>query len=308
MLGRILIVAGQVFTLFLMMGVGFFCAKKKWIDSTGTSQMSFLLLHIVTPCIIIDSLQMENTPQLLEKMLWAALIMTSFYIVSILLGKLFFRGEPQGRQKVLRFSVIYSNTGFLGLPLVQAVLGEEAVIYATISVVIFNLFTWTHGAVMMGGREAMSIRKALVNPGTVALAIGLPLFLFSVSLPGFLGDGIHMMAQLNTPVAMVVIGALMASSSLKLSFTQGRLYLVSLLRLVVIPLFFLLVLWPLHLDYLLYASCVILCSSPVAGMTAIFSLKYGEDTVLASQGITLSTILSILTMPVFAAAAEFLAG
>lgn len=308
MLDNIIVVASQVFTLFLMMGVGFFFTKKGWLNATGTSQMSFLLLNIVTPCIIIDSLQMEKSDKLLESMGVCALVIGSFYVVSIALTYLFFRREPEGKKRSLRFAVIYSNTGFMGLPLVQAVLGEQALLYATISVVVFNLFTWTHGAVMMGGREAMSLRKALINPGTVALAIGLPLFLLSLRLPGFLGSGVHMMAQLNTPLAMVVIGGLMASANLKEAFTQKKLYITALLRLVVIPLFFLLVLYPLRHNYLLYASCVILCSAPVAGMTAIFAVKFGADTVSASQAITLSTILSIVTMPLFAAAAELLAG
>ena len=301
MLENMMGVAVQVMTLFVMMGVGFVLRKRSLLTETGTSQMSFVLTNIVTPCVIIHSLQTEKTPELLQSMGKAAGILAGFYVVGILLTFFFFRKEPETTRKTLRYAVIYCNTGFMGLPLVQAVLGDEALIYATISVVMFNLFTWTHGAMLMGGKAAMSVKKALLNPGTVALFVGFPLFLLSVRLPSFLGNSIGMLADLNTPLAMLVIGSLMGTANLKESFTQKKLYLTTFLRLILVPAIVLLALAPLKLDYLLYATCVILCSSPVAGMTPIFAVKFGGDTVSASQSVTLSTLLSILTMPVFAA-------
>lgn len=301
MLENMLVVAGQVMTLFVMMAVGFVLRKKSLLTETGTSQMSFVLTNIVTPCVIIHSLQTEKTPELLQSMGKAAGILAGFYLVAILLTFLFFRKEEEKTRKTLRFAVIYCNTGFMGLPLVKAVLGDEALIYATISVVMFNLFAWTHGAMLMGGKEAMSVKKALFNPGTIALFVGFPLFLFSVKLPAFLGNSIGMLSDLNTPMAMLVIGSLMATADLRASFTQKRLYLATVLRLLVVPAVVLLALAPMKLEYLLYATCVILCSSPIAGMTPIFAVKFDGDTVSASQSVTLSTLLSILTMPVFAA-------
>ena len=307
MLENTLMVAMQVLSLFLMMGVGFFLTKKKAFTELGVGQMSYLLLNIVTPCIIVDTLQTDVDPALLRNIGFCACACVFLYGVGIAVSALFFRRRREDTRIPLQFGVIYNNTGYMGLPLVKAVLGDEALIYAAIAVVVFNVAVWTHGAAMMGGREAMSVKKALLNPGTIGLAVALPLFLLSIRLPSFLGSAVHSIGSLNTPLAMVVIGSYMASANLKQTFLQRDLYLAAVLRLLFIPGIMMAALWPLHLDRLVYVSCVVLASAPTAGVTTLFSSRFRRDSVCAAQLVTLCTILSILTMPVFAALAELLA-
>ncbi len=307
MLENALVVATQVLSLFLLMGIGFVLTKKKVFTEGGVSQMSYLLLNIVTPCIIVDTLQTDVNPALLQNIGICAAAMVCMYLVGIAITPLFFRKQPEDTRIPLRFGMYYNNTGYMGLPLVQAVLGSEAVIYAAISVVVFNVMVWTHGAAMMGGKKAMSVKKALINPGTVGLVAALPLFLLSIRLPQFLGSAVHSVGALNTPLAMVVIGSCMASADLKRTFTQRELYVSSAVKLLLIPTVVLLALYPLHLDRLVYISCVVLASAPTAGVTTLFCTRFHRDPVRGSQLVTLCTILSIATMPVFAALANMLA-
>ncbi len=308
MLERFLVVLGQVITLFLLMGVGFLLGKLKKISSNGTGEMSVLLMYVVTPCVIINSFQGEFDPELLHTLTVGSAALLGCYVLYILVIQLFFRREKTDLGAPLRFGAMYGNTGFMGLPLVMAVLGEEAVIFAVVSMVIFNLVAWTHGVMMMGGRGAFSLRKVFINPGVIGTAIGLPLFLTHSALPGSLGAAAGFLADLNTPLAMVVIGAQMARADLASTFRQYKLYIAAGVKLILMPLLTALVLLPLGLDPLFYSATVILSAAPTAGITSMFAERFGRDVERSAQLVSLCTLLSVVTLPAMAVVAETLAG
>lgn len=196
----------------------------------------------------------------------------------------------------------------MGIPLVQSVLGDSAVIFSVTTLAVFNIYTWTHGIILMGGREHASLRRALVNPGTIGLVIALALFFPGITLPSTVGDAVSFLADLNTPLAMVVIGGQMAGADFGETFRQGRLYLTSALRLLLFPCLTAALLYPLRLDPLLYCATVLLAGCPTAGITGIFAQQFDRDTPCAAQLITLSTLLSILTLPLWALVARRLSG
>lgn len=308
MIANILLTASQVGTLFLMMGVGFALAKWNKLTPAGVSQMSLLLLNVATPCIIMDALQVERTGALLQAMRLGAVVMLGIYILWMVLSPLLFRRLEEGARTVLQFGMIYGNTGFMGLPLIQAVLGTEALVFATTPYILFNVLSWSHGVAVIGGRANISAKKLLLNPGILGSAAGLALFFLNLRLPPLAGDAVHYLGSLNTPLAMVVIGAQMAGTDLAATFRSAKLYVASAMRLVVFPLTALLLLLPLHLDPLMYATYVILAATPTAGVTAIFAQQYQRDTAAAAQLITLSTLLCVATLPAFAALAQALGG
>lgn len=309
MLHELILVAGQVLTLFLMMGVGFFLVKRGSLNAVGLSQMSHILMYVVTPCVVVDALLgPQCTPDLLHAILWCLAALAASYAVYFLLTlPLFPRAEADTRAP-LRLSAIYSNTGFMGIPLIRGVLGEEAMIYCIVALVVFNVVTWTHGAVVMGGRENASLKKAILNPGVLGAAAGFFLFFTGLSLPGPAASAINYLGSLNTPLAMVVIGGQMASASLVETFRRPTLYAASALKLLLVPLLTALVLLPFGLDGLIYQTLVILSACPTAGIVGLFAQQFRRDTVTAAQMITLSTLLSILTLPLVAVAARALAG
>ncbi len=301
MLQDILTVAGQVLSLFLMMGIGALLTHRGTITEDGASQMSFVLMNIVAPCVIIDSLQRDKDLTVIREMGIAAAIITASIVIGIALSFLFFRKEIPGDRRILRFAMTYSNCGYMGLPLVQATIGDSGMVYAAAAVIAFNVLVWTIGIVMMGGKKEASVKKALLNPGTIGFTIAFVLFWFEIRLPSVLGSTVTMLAALNTPVAMIVVGSYVAKTNLLRCFSQGRLYLVAALRLLVIPAALTALFYPLHLPYELYAASVLVSSAPTAAITTIFSSRYKLDASLASQSVTLCTLLSIFTMPVLAA-------
>lgn len=308
MAGYLLMVSGQVLTLFFMMGVGFILFHRGRLNGEGLSQMTHLLLYVVTPCIMIDSLQTSWDSALLYNLALGTGLLVASYVGSGLLVLLLFRRREAGERSVLRFGAMYGNCGFMGLPLVAEVLGEGALIYAALCVVCFNVSTWTHGVALIGGRQATCVRKALINPGVIPLLIGLPLFLLRLRLPATVGNAVGFLADLNTPLAMVVIGGQMAQADWTATFRQRGLYGAAAVKLIAVPALTALLLAPLNLDPILYSTLVILAATPTAGMTAMLAQRFGRCPGAAAQLVTLSTLLCVVTLPLFAVLARALAG
>jgi len=297
-LERFLVVLSQVATLFLLMGVGFALEKLGKLDKVGTGQMTTFLLYVVAPCIVIDAFQVDFTPEIARTLGVGVLALLACYGAYILLSLLFFRRTGEERRGVLRFGAIYGNIGFMGLPLVRAVMGEGAMIYAVVNLGIFNVITWTQGIVFIGGRRAFSLKKAVLNPGVLGTLIGFPMFLLGLRLPGPLFSSVNYLANVNTPVAMVIIGAQMARADLLGTFRARQLYVAAAVKLLLLPALTFALLKPLELDALFSASVVILAGAPTAGITSMFAEQYRRVPEEAAQMVTLSTLLSILTLPV----------
>lgn len=306
MIRNIIIVAAQIGVLFLLMGVGFLLRKLELMDDRGAGQMSSLLIYVVAPCVVIHSLQTPYSSHLMSALAWSSLLLILCYAVQILFSQLTFRKAPGELRPVLRFAQVYSNNGFMGLPLVQAVLGSQAVIFVMPSLMIFQLFQWTHGMAIMGGK--ISLRRMLLNPGIISLLIGVGLFVGQITLPAVLGDTVAFLANMNTPLAMVIIGIQMAGANFRAIFTSARLYGVALIKLLVAPAVTLLIMLPcLRIDPDLFCTMVILAAAPTAGMTSILAQQFRQDTATAAQVISLTTLLSLFTLPVFAVIAKTIA-
>ncbi len=303
-----LTVAAQVMTLFLLMGVGYVVYKLGHITQTGLNEMSYLLMYLVIPCLIIHSLQTSWDPNLLCNLVTATVVALGLYLLNALLAIPLFRKRGEAQRLPLQFGAIYCNCGFMGLPLVHAVLGDQALLYTTVAVVCFNVVAWTHGIALMGGRKAISLKKVFFNPGVIALIIGLPLFLLRIQLPSVAGSAISFFTNLNTPLAMVVIGGQMAQTNLSTLFRTSYLYSAAAVKLMFIPILTAALLYPLGLDPLLYITFVLLAATPAANMTSIFAQRFGRDVGTAAQLVSLSTLLSVVTLPLFAVLAAALAG
>ena len=256
----------------------------------------------------MDSFAMERTPALDRQLLVAGAALAGTYGLYMLLSMILFRRRDPDERGILRFASIYGNKGFMGLPLVQAALGSEATMVAALALAVFNVVIWTHGIVIIGGRGRLSAAKVICNPAALGFVAALILFLTGLRLPGPVETTVGYLADLNTPLAMVVIGAQMAAVDLPALFRDRRLYLVCVLKLVALPILTMAVLLPFRMDATVFMVLVILSGCPTAGATSLFSQTMGKDTGLAARLVSLTTLLSILTLPAVAVAAQWLAG
>ncbi|MBQ9977977.1 MAG: AEC family transporter [Clostridia bacterium] len=297
----------QVLTLFLFMAFGFVGGKRKIITPGGSKVVADIVLMFVTPCVIINSFRRPFNSGELKKLLLCFALILAIHAVSIAVAHLIFKGDDEKRKRVLRFATVFSNAGYMGLPLQEAVLGADGLFYGSIYVSVFNIVVWTYGILCMSGdRKLLSGKKVLFNPGILGTIIGFIIFIFSINIDGIIGDVVSGMSVLNTPLAMIVIGFYLSQSDIVKTFKDKSVYGVALLRLIVLPLVALFALWFMGIRGPMLVALTIGASAPTAAATSMFATKFDTDTNLSVNVVTFTTILSILTMPLIVALAQSL--
>ena len=262
--------------------LGVILAKSKVLSEQGVKSMTDMVLYTVTPCVIIKSFIREFNPATLKNLLISFLIAFLAHVGFIILAHLLIHDSDKAKEKVLRYGIVFSNCGFMSIPLQQAILGDDGVFYASSYVAIFNLFVWSYGIILMSGdKKYLTPKKLTPNPGIIALTVGLFIFLLSIKIPKIIYEPISYMASLNTPLPMVIIGFHLASSNL-LAGIRNVKYLLSLVfRLVLFPLIALGIMYLCGIRGVMLVSSVISCCAPVAAITTMFSAKFGADTSLS---------------------------
>lgn len=287
----------EVAVILILILIGYFTVKKGMFTKESLGSITSFLLYIVTPCLIVSSFLSAESGKLDGwTLLLAAVLPALSIVISIALSYLFFRKEPSGRRRVLRFSMIFCNVGFMGIPLVEGIVGSEGVLYGSFFIAVFNIFCWTYGYVMMGGGK-VRLKALLLNPGVIGIVIGLPLYLLDVPVPALIERPIALISGLNTPLAMIVVGGYIAQVKLRAFVSDLAVYKMAVLRLVVAPLLYLALVWLLRPDETLLMSTVIQAATPVAANCVLFAVQYGSDAELASKSVAVSTALSVVTIP-----------
>lgn len=302
----------QIIVMFLLMGVGVFCYKHSMITDEGSSQLSNLIVNFAAPCIIIHSFCREFDRTMLQRLLISFSLSLLLLFISIALSALVFRKNiPNYADK--RMCIIFSNNGFMALPLLQALYGDDGVFIGSINIVATNVLLWTFGVWLLSRASGkfsggFSWKKIFFNPGTVGFYIGLIIFLTSFQLPEVLDSTIGFLADLNTPLAMIVLGVYLAQSNLRETIRDRSMYLVSLCRLIVIPLIAIALLTCFPFDREAANVLIISISMPCAVASSMFAQLYGTNYQYSSRIIAFSTLLSAITMPVMLSLYHFIAG
>jgi predicted permease len=289
----------QVIVLFIIMVVGFYAKKRKFLNTSVDKGLSELLINITLPFMIVTSFNIKYEAEMVinaEKIL-----MYSFFIhlSLIFISKVFFFKFQKSKQQVFRFITIFCNVGFMGYPVLESIYGGIGVFYAAIFNIPFNILVWTVGVMIYTGeKDFKSMRKAITNPALAAVAIGLILFLFSVNLPVPIETSLKLVGSTTTPISMIIIGSMLAELEFKNIFSDFAIYYATVVRLLIVPMIIYVVLKFLKVDELLLNICVILQAMPAAVTTAIIAEKYGGDGLLASQCVFITTIVSVITIPI----------
>lgn len=303
-------IVSQVLILFVLMGVGCLCKRLGFINETGNSQLTSLLLYIVSPCLIFRAFLIPFDAGRLRGLLFMLAFSCLCMGMAIVLGRFFYRNVHPDKQVVHRYAVVFSNCGFMALPLIEALAGDEGVFYGSIFVIVFQVFTWTYGVRLMDQDGKLNLKKVLLNPCILACVIGLPFFLFSIPVPKVPYVAVDYLASLNTPVAMVVIGVHLASADIRAAFLDSCMYLTSFLRLVAVPALCLCLLALVNrffpVSYALAVAAMVPACSPAAANGTLFATLFGRDSVSASQTMAVTTLLSLVTMPLFVGALTLL--
>jgi predicted permease len=288
--------ANQVIILFLLMLTGFIARKNRLLNNEVNAGISELLLNITVPFMIITSFNLKFSSEIFHDaviLFWSAVFI---HIFSAVIGLVLYRKYPEQDRKILKFITIFSNAGFMGLPVLGSLFGQLGVFYGSIYVVVFNIFAWTMGVKIFTGKE-IKILKAITNPALISVLIGSILFFFSIQLPVPIYKTLDMIGSMTTPLSMMVVGSMLADIKPKELFAGWPVYYGSMVRLIIIPLLMALALKAFGISEYLLKICLTSTAMPVATMTAIFAEKYNGNAILASRLVFISTALSLLTIP-----------
>ena len=301
-LQNLAIAAKQVGILYILVAVGFICDKTGLFKEKTARLSNNLLFYIITPAVIVTAfMSMDNTPENYKKLFLAFVFAVVLQVVGAVIALPFFRDKTKSDNQIFRFASNYGNVGYMALPLANAVLGAEGVFYCSVVVMVFNVFSFTHGIMVMTGEKNFDAKKLFLNPGTIAVLIGLPLFIFGIELPEIIDIPVDYLASLNTPIAMIFFGTYLANTDLKTMFNDKRIYLTAFLKLIVLPFCMMGIFKLCGITGALVPALILSSSAPSANNTVMFAAKYDKDAPCASKVVALVSFMSILTMPVMIA-------
>ena len=297
----ILPVADSIIILFLLMGIGFAASKAKFLDRSGSKALSSFLVNIALPCLVVISMQIPVNADTMEKTQTTLTLALVFFAISIAVAVIvpMFIPAKYSERGVFSFMLVFSNLGFMGIPVTQAIFGTDAVFYTTLFMLPFNLLVFTIGILMLRPDMRMNFNpKLFVNPGIIASIIGMLFFFTGFTIPSPVYDVMDYLGSTTTPLAMVVTGALLATMPFSNLFSDYRIYILSAFRLLIIPVIVYLVISPYSTDPVIFAIPVLLAAMPAAANSVILAEEYNADSTLASKGVFITTLLSIVTIPV----------
>ena len=289
------LILSKIGTMYSLIIIGFILYKIKIINNKIVEKLTFLLVWIINPIIIVGQYQTEFSEEKLFQLgisfIFSFLAMTLGFIFAIKISK----------NNTERLGIGFPNGGFIGIPLISSIIGVHGVFYLSAYLTVFNLYAYTYGIYLVTKKTTyISFKKIMKNPGIIAVITGILMFIFSVRLPSFLNVVSDVGIKLNTPLAMIVLGTYIAGMDIVKLITDKKIYFISFIKLTVVPvitlLFFMLFPFvePEIRQVVLLATC-----TPVGLTAPLYSQLFGGDYIHAARLVGLSTILSIITIPMF---------
>lgn len=299
----------QTIVMLMLIMVGVLCSKTKLISKSTNKELSGFVLQVVNPAMIFMSYQTEYRSELVENLLLTFVFSVLAVVVNIIAAYVLIR-DRQGREtQIERFSAIYSNCGFMGIPLVNALFGMEGVFYLTAFITVFNIFVWTHGIILISGeRDMKKVIKVFYSPTIIAIVLGLVTFFLRLRLPTEPSRALSYIGELNTPMAMIVSGVTIADTNVAKLLKKPSVYYVSALRLLVIPVVLSAILSNIPMDEKVRITVIVAASAPPAAMCTLQCVRYGKNSLYASEIFAFGTILSVATLPVIVRLTEYISG
>lgn len=294
----------QMCMIFLLIAVGFTARKKKIVDGNAGKILSAIVVNICNPALLLNSVLESDGKISNEKLLLATGICVGMYAGLLLLGWILprFFSKIKLEQDQYTLMILFGNTGFIGIPVISAVLGTEVLIYVIICNIIFNIIIYTYGMHLVSGHSENkdAPRRSVINIGTIAGAVCIIIFVLKLHLPEIFVKTIHYIGSATTFLSMMVIGISLAGMPLGKIFREKRLYSYILLRHVLIPIAFGWIFRLVTGDLELAGTFVLLAAMPVANLPLMLCEENGVDSTLLSKGIVLSTLFSLITIPLVA--------
>ncbi len=290
----------QTVVMLILIITGIICFKTGIISKAGNKELSNLVLSVVNPVVIFMAYQTEYDSELVKNLLTAFLLSVISFAIMIA-GAYILVPAKIRNSEIERFSSIYSNCAFMGIPLIQALFGSIGVFYLTAYLTVFNFMIWTHGIILLSGeKDFKKVLKVLYSPVILSIVVGIIMFFLQIKLPSVMSKALEFVADLNTPLAMIVSGVTMADADIISLIKKKRIYYTSFLKLVLFPALIVIVFaLPIFsgVDSDVRTSIIIAASAPSAAMCTLQCIRIGKDSLYASEIFAFTTVFSIISLP-----------
>lgn len=288
------VILHQIALMFLYIFAGWGLYKAGLVTKEGSKALVNLLLYVIFPCVIVKSFCMEKTPETVRMVVLSFAGAVLVLGIAMIIAGILFRRYP-----VDNFGAAFSNAGFMGIPLVSATMGTEAVAYVSAMTALLNVLQWTYGQRVLAGKEkAVSWTESLKSPIVAALGAGLVIFAFGIRLPSLLLEGMQTISGMNAPVAMIILGTYLGEQRIREIMSVPRAWLCSVVRLVLIPVITIAAMRLAFPGERMMADALLICAAaPVGSNVAVYAQRLGQDYSYAVKIVCLSTLLSIFTLP-----------
>lgn len=298
----------SVLLLFILIIPGFLLRKAKLAGDYLPKGFTNVILYVTQPALIVVSFIRPYDSAVMKTALGVLVFSFVLHGVFFLLSLAFFRKCEEKLKRVYRFGSIFANAGYMGIPLIMSILGNDAAIFASVYIVGFNFYCWSIGCLIYSGDKSyVSPKKMFLNPATIPTYIGLIIFLLPIHqyVPAVVVEALEMLRGTVAPMSMMLVGMQLADMKLKGAFKDINFFISVALKLVIFPVIaWLLIkgtaLCGIYSDATTAAVVLICASTPCAAATSMFAEKFDGDSVTASKLVSITTILSIITMPLVA--------
>lgn len=307
----ITIIFGQMLVLLGMMLTGTFVYKKKWLSEEGSANLSKIVVNICNPALVIAAVLGETDMINREKITANLQLVMLYYVIAIVFGLVlaWVLHPPKNLKSIYTLMATFSNLGFMGIPVARSLYGAEGVVYVAFYVLLYNLIVYTYGMALArrGGwektgraPEKTDIKTSLlriINPGVIAAVAALIIFAADITLPQPVVSFCSYVGDSTIPLSMMLIGVSIAKADLRSYLKDVRMYLFILLRMVAMPVGIALLMRNMGYDAVVFGVFIIELAMPVGSIIGLFAKECGADDAYCMKGTVLSTLASIVTIP-----------
>ena len=290
----------QMGILFVYMMIGYVACKKEYFDQEFGKKLSWLVVNVANPMLAISAV-VNNEEQIAKKDFYVTVLLAiCFYAFFLILAQILPRliGVQKSDIGVYKMMTTFNNIGFMGFPVIAATYGNGALIYAVPFSIMFNILCYTWGIQTLCGGGEKGNWKRIINIGTISGIISIVLFFMQIPVPKMICSLSVGLSNLTGPLSMLVIGISIAAMELKDLFTDVKLLKFAFIKLLVVPVAAMLLVCRVIDNQLICEVFLVMMATPAASMCAMLSQQYGGDYELAAKGVALTTILSVVTMPI----------
>ena len=293
------VIVNGVISLFLIILVGVYAAKKRIITKEINKGLTNILLKITLPCLVVSSFIFDLSDELKDNIIRCFIYSPLVLIISIVISYILLIPIKGEKKIIIQFANVFSNCGFIGFPIVFSIYGNEGVIYDSIFNLFFTAFLWTYGVILFNGKmKREDIKKVLLNPAIVAVFIGLIIMIFGFDIPSVLSSTLDLVGNMTSPLSMIIVGVILGNAKIISYLKDKTIYYSAFLKLIIMPCILILISKLLKDTSLVIKTLIIVTAMPAAAMTSILAESFDKESEYSAVIVFITTLFSVITFPI----------